>query len=156
LLVAARSSFYMPMMLGSVTAQMLNAGTSTHISIAGFSLVLGAGIGRKVIKDEKQRQRTYRQQQAKAAVRKFVDEVAFVMNKETRDSLRVTQRQLRDDFQGRALQLQRSALEAMEAARHVAELNEQERRVRERELSKREDRLEEVRTAVREVVTARG
>ena len=37
-----------------------------------------------------------------AAAGKFIDEVAFEMNKETRDGLRLTQRSLRDEFQARA------------------------------------------------------
>ena len=94
---------------------MLGGGPVIHLAMAGFSLVLGTGIGKKIIGDEKKRQQTYRQQQAKGAVRRFIDEVAFVLNKETRDVLRTAQRHLRDDFQSRAKQLERSAYEAMEA-----------------------------------------
>ena len=109
--------------------------------------MLGTGIGKKIIGDEKKRQQTYRQQQAKGAVRRFIDEVAFVMNKETRDVLRTAQRHLRDDFQGRAMQLERSAYEAMEAARRLGELDEAQLAARERELQTREGQLESVRAA---------
>ena len=108
-----------------------------HLAMAGFSLVLGTGIGKKIIGDEKKRQQTYRQQQAKGAVRRFIDEVAFVLNKETRDVLRTAQRHLRDDFQGRAKQLERSAYEAMEAARRLGGLDEAQLAARERELQAR-------------------
>jgi GTPase SAR1 family protein len=155
LLVAARSSYYLPMMLGTVAANVMGGGVVIHLAMAGFSLVLGTGIGKKIIGDEKKRQQTYRQQQAKAAVRRFVDEVAFVLNKETRDVLRTAQRHLRDDFQGRAKQLERSAYEAMEAARRLGGLDEAQLAVRERELQAREGQLESVRATAREVAGAR-
>ncbi len=155
LLVAARSSYYLPMMMGTVAANVMGGGIVIHLAMAGFSLVLGTGIGKKIIGDEKKRQQTYRQQQAKAAVRRFIDEVAFVMNKETRDVLRAAQRHLRDDFQGRAMQLERSAYEAMEAARRLSELDETQLAARERELQTREGQLESVRAAAREVAGAR-
>lgn len=117
LMMAARTSLYLPMVMGSMAVNLISGGVIVHLAIAGISATLGAGIGSKIIKDERTRQRTYRQQQAKAAVRRFVDEVAFVMNKQTRDGLRTTQRQLRDDFQQRALLLQASATAAVAAAR---------------------------------------
>ena len=125
LMTAARTSFYVPIMLGSRGGGRVLGGVGivVHLAIAGISLSLGAGIGRKIIADERKRQRTYRQQQAKAAVRRFVDEVAFIMNKQTRDGLRSTQRQLRDDFQARAMLMDRSAGQALEAARRTSGLD---------------------------------
>jgi hypothetical protein len=155
LLVAARSSYYLPMMLGTVAAGLLGGGPVIHLAMAGFSLVLGTGIGKKIIGDEKKRQQTYRQQQAKAAVRRFIDEVAFLLNKETRDILRTAQRHLRDDFQSRAKQLERSAYEAMEAARRLSGLDEAQLAARDRELQTRENQLDSVRTAAREVAGTR-
>ena len=111
LMMAARTSFYVPIMLGSLArAGHSGAGDRRPPGASrAISLSLGGGIGRKIIADERKRQRTYRQQQAKAAVRRFVEEVAFIMNKQTRDGLRSTQRQLRDDFQARAMLMDRSA-----------------------------------------------
>lgn len=151
-MVAARSSYYLPMMLGTVAMNFVPGGVVVHLALMGVALMLGTGIGKKIIGDEKKRQRTYRQQQAKSAARRFVDEVAFALNKETRDVLRTAQRHLRDDFQTRALQLERSAHEAMAAARRVSELDADERADRAEELRLRESRLESVRAAAREVV----
>ena len=64
--------------------------------------MLGAGIGRKLLRDERQRQLTYRRQQAKIACRRYLDEVAFVIGKDCQDSLRRTRRELRDEFEARA------------------------------------------------------
>ena len=149
LMTAARTSFYLPMLMGSVAASILTGGLPVHLIIVGFSLVLGAGIGRKIIKDEKTRQRTYRQQQAKAAVRRFVDEVAFLAGKQTRDGLRQAQRELRDDFQRRAMMLHSSASAARAAAERARGLTGSEQRVRVRELEERQRQVDEVRQAVR-------
>jgi hypothetical protein len=148
-MTAARTSFYLPMLMGSVAASMLTGGLPVHLIIVGFSLALGAGIGRKIISDERKRQRTYRQQQAKAAVRRFVDEVAFLAGKQTRDGLRQAQRELRDDFQRRATMLHSSANAAREAAERARRLSEADQRVRVRELEERQRQVDQVRAAVR-------
>ena len=69
-------------------------------------------MGRKAIKDEKERMLNLRRQQSKAAFRKYVDEVTFQVGKESRDSLRRVQRDLRDHFTARAEELQASTIEA--------------------------------------------
>ena len=155
LMMAARTSFYVPIMLGGIAASVIpGLGIVAHLAIAGISLSLGAGIGRKIIADERKRQRTYRQQQAKVAVRRYVEEVAFLLNKQTRDGLRSTQRQLRDDFQARAMLMDRSAARALEAAQRTSGLDAETLRARQRELEAEDRRLDEVRTAAREVVDA--
>jgi hypothetical protein len=157
LVSAARSGVYIPMMLGSVALNLIpGVGTLLSASIISVSVALGAGIGGKIIKDERTRHRTYRQQQAKVAVRKFIDEVAFVMNKQTRDGLRATQRQLRDDFHARALLMHRSAVESMAAAKQVAQLSTEELNRRRQQLDHQEGQLDQVRAAARELVSARG
>ena len=151
LMVAARTSFYVPLVLGGFAASFI---PGFGIAIAGVSVGLGAGIARKIIKDERTRQRTFRQQQAKAAVRKFVDEVAFAMNKQTRDGLRATQRQLRDDFQARAMLMQRSAAESLEAARQASRLGPAEQQRRRQQLQDQDHQLGRVRATARELAGA--
>ena len=54
-------------------------------------VALGAGfIGRKLIRDERQRQLTYRRQQAKIACRRYLDEATSSSSKDCLDSLRRT------------------------------------------------------------------
>jgi hypothetical protein len=126
----------------------------TPVVAIGIAATLGAGIGGKLLKDERKRQRTYRQQQAKAAVRRYIDEVAFVMNNDTRDSLRKTQRQLRDDFQERAGLIHRSATAALTAADRTAKLPPAEQSARAVQLSAENDRLRSMRSGLREVALA--
>ena len=72
---------------------------TTLLIIAAGGAAWARSSGGKLFQMEGKRQRAYRQEQAKAAAGKFVDEVAFEMNKDTRDGLRRTQRRLRDEFQ---------------------------------------------------------
>jgi signal recognition particle receptor subunit beta len=150
LVMAGRTSIIVPMLvisLGSVLALPV-------LAVAGIAATLGAGIGGKLLKDERKRQRTYRQQQAKAAVRRYVDEVAFVMNKDTRDSLRKTQRQLRDDFQERAALIHRTTAAALTAADRSARLAPAEQSARAAQLSVEGERLRSIRSGLREVALA--
>jgi len=127
---AARSSFYLPMMLGTVASGLLGLRPAGSDSGAGDVGGARGGHGRKIIKDERQRQLTYRQQQARTAARKFVVDVAFRINQQTRDGLHATQRRLRDDFSERALLLERSATQALAAVQRAGALDEEHRRDR--------------------------
>jgi hypothetical protein len=149
LMMVGRTGIFVPMILFSVVSAIF-----TPLAGAGVAVALGAGIGGKLLKDERKRQRTYRQQQAKGAVRRYVDEVAFVMNKDTRDSLRKTQRQLRDDFQERAGLIHRSVAAALTAADRSARLDPTQRAERAAELSTESHRLSNLRTGLREVAMA--
>lgn len=149
LMMAGRTGVFVPMIVFSLGSLFLPV-----IAVAGVAGVLGAGIGGKLLKDERKRQRTYRQQQAKAAIRRYVDEVAFVMNKDTRDSLRQTQRQLRDDFQQRASLIHRSAAAALSAADRSARLAPAEQSARATQLAAEGERLRSLRSGLREVARA--
>jgi len=115
ILSSGRLAAYVPLMALSVALH-------TTLLILPPAALVGAVVGRKLFQMEGKRQRTYRQGQAKAAAGKFVDEVAFEMNKDTRDGLRRTQRRLRDEFQSRAGSIQASTSAALAAARRVADL----------------------------------
>ena len=149
LMMAGRAGVFVPMIVFSLGSIIFSP-----FAVAGVAVALGAGIGTKLLKDDKKRQRTYRQQQAKAAVRRYVDEVAFVMNKDTRDSLRKTQRQLRDDFQERAGLIHRSATAALSAADRSSRLAPEAKATRAAELSAENERLRSLRSGLREVAMA--
>jgi len=151
LLIAARSSYYLPMMAGSVVAGFMGLQGVEHLAITGVAALLGTGIGQKIFKDERTRQRTFRQQQAKASLRKYIEDVSFVLNKQSQDELRSTQRQLRDEFQDRAVLLARSATAASESARRVSELGPAARREHHRELARQRDQLGQLRQTVADV-----
>lgn len=101
---------------------------------APLGLVAGVLMGRKALRDDRDRQLTARRQQAKQAVRKYVDEVSFQVTKDSRDTLREVQRELRDLFTARAEELARSTGEAVTAAQAAVKADEATRTARIREL----------------------
>ena len=114
LVVAGRTAMLIPLTLYGLT-QVVALGPLAVV-IAPLGVVLGIGIGHRLITNERQRQLTHRQQLATAAARKYVDEALFVISKETQDALRTTARQLRDGFQQQALEIHRSSVRALSVA----------------------------------------
>jgi gas vesicle protein len=114
---AFRSTFYAFSMFSTVGA-LVGA-----VAVAPAALVLGLAVGGKAMRDERAKSRQQRRAHAKVAVRTYLDEVAFVAGKETRDALRTMQRALRDHFTALAAEQQRSHAEAVAAARRAAEVD---------------------------------
>jgi GTPase SAR1 family protein len=114
----------------------------------GFHFVaagIGLAMGKKGMADEKKRHLQMRQAQAKNAVRKFCDEVTFGIGKDSRDTVRRVQRQLRDFYGSRAEELNRSNAEALQAAQAAAQQSEAQRQARVRDLTAELGRLRELR-----------
>ena len=144
MLMATRSAMFVPMALFGVAGSLLGTIGIGSVVLAPFSLVLAAGIGQKIIRDERKRQIAHRRQQAKLAARRYVEEVGFIMNKESRDALRRTQRFLRDDFQLRAVSLHRSSTTALGAARQAMQMSAPQRSARVSQLRSEAEQLRQV------------
>lgn len=105
-------------------------------SIAGLALInplsIGAGLvlGAKAYHDEKGLRLARRRNDAKVAVRRYLDDVQFQVSKTLRDRLRQVQRGLRDYYTLRAEELQRSLTESLTAARAAAQSSQVEREER--------------------------
>lgn len=112
-----------------------------------LALVVGIGLGRKALREEKKRSLTTRQSQAKAAVRKHIDAVSFAAGKETRDIARRLQRDLRDEFTARAERLQESTREALAAAERATKEELGTREQRRRDVTAELERLAKVRAS---------
>jgi hypothetical protein len=114
-------------------------------------LALGAAVflGGKAVGDERKRIITKRQNEAKAAVRRYVDDVTFQISKDSRDRLRAAQRDLRDHFNGQADQLKRSLQESVSAAERAVKSTRAERESRIAEITAELQALEEVRRRAR-------
>ena len=102
-------------------------------------------MGHKGLRDEKKRQLTQRRTQARNAIRRYCDEVSFVMGKDSRDTLRRIQRQLRDHYSGLAEELNRSNAEAMGAAADAAKRTQAERDRRMKDIAAELARLQQLR-----------
>ena len=114
---AFRSTFYSFTMFSTV-------GALVGAAVAPAALVLGLVVGGKQVRDERAKTRQQRRNQAKVAVRTYLDEVAFVAGKESRDALRVMQRGLRDHFVALATEQQRCHTEAVAAAKRALQADQ--------------------------------
>lgn len=133
-MVALKSAYggaLMFTMLGSLMGVMLGP----------IGIGIGLVMGHKGLRDEKKRQINQRRSQAKNAMRRYCDEVNFVMGKDSRDTLRRIQRQLRDHYSGLAEELNRSNAQAMQAAQDAARRTQTEREQRLKDLNAELERL---------------
>ncbi|MFI7603063.1 dynamin family protein [Actinoplanes sp. NPDC049681] len=133
--------------------QFLGAFTAARITYGGFYLlgavgalfnvalaapigvIAGLTLGRRLMKQERERQVLQRRQQAKAALRRYVDDVTFHVGRDSREAVRRTQRFLRDEFAARAAEMQRSAAATAAAVRETAALPDDARQARARQLA---------------------
>lgn len=128
MLVGMKGSYGGVLMFGLITTLM------------GMALVnpisVGAGVvlGTKAYRDDKQARIVKRRADAKVAIRKFTDDVGFQVGKESKDRLRLIQRQLRDHFTELAEQTLRSLSESLRAAQEAATVEEAQRQRRVAEL----------------------
>ncbi|MBJ7340201.1 dynamin-like GTPase family protein [Mycolicibacterium sp.] len=109
-------------------------------------LSLGAGLvlGRKAYKEDMENRMLRVRNEAKTNMRRFVDDVSFVVSKESRDRLKGIQRQLRDHYRDIANQTTRSLNESLQASLAAAKMEMDERDTRVRELERRLDILRQV------------
>jgi gas vesicle protein len=128
-------------------------GGMVGLSLAPLAIPIGLLMGRAGLKEEKKRQLTMRQGQAKNAVRKYADEVTFVISKDSRDTLRRIQRQLRDHYSARASELQRSTSQALAAANDAAKRTEGDRQSRLKDLEAEIKRLTTLRARAAALIT---
>jgi Dynamin family len=127
-LIGVRGSYTGVLMTGLVT------------SLAGLALInpvsLAAGVllGRKAYNDDKQQRLQRRQSEAKAVVRRHLDEVVFHVGKHLKDRLRLVQRTLRDLITDTVDELSRSLADSLRAAQQASKDATAERVARIREL----------------------
>ena len=98
------------------------------------TIVIGLFMGRSALRGEKERQLNMRRGQARQAHHKYTDEVSFVVGKDSRDTLRRTQRRMRDFFAARAEELHRSTTTALAAAQQAVKSDASARQKRLRDV----------------------
>lgn len=122
--------------------------------LAGFALVnpisISAGLllGTKAYSDDRANRLKRRQSEAKAAVRRYIDDVTFQVTKQLKDRLRLVQRTLRDHFTEVAGDLQRSSVDALRQANAAAKASDTERAERIQFLKKHRSRIAELEKAL--------
>ncbi len=129
-------------------------------TMAGLALInpisIGAGValGAKGVRDDKKRALVRRQFEAKAAMRRHLDEVQFAVGKDSRDMLRRMQRTLRDHFASVAEELHTSVTGSVNAAQSAVRTTESERNSRIADLQAELERLEALATRARALAKA--
>ena len=119
-------------------------------SVAGLGmfnpLSLGAGLllGRKAYKEDMENRMMRVRNEAKTNLRRFIDDVLFVVTKESRDRLKNVQRQLRDHYREIANQATRSLNDSLQSTIAAARMEETERANRIRELERQQNILVQV------------
>jgi hypothetical protein len=108
--------------------------------IFGMALInplsVGAGLllGRKAYREDKEARLKRRQAEAKALVRRQLDDVTFQVGKQLKDRLRLVQRSIRDHFTDIADEHHRSLGDSVAAAQKAATTYALEKEVRIREI----------------------
>jgi hypothetical protein len=128
----------------------------TLVGLGGLLNPLGIGAGvvlaAKAVRDERKRIMSRRQNEARAAVRRYVDDVTFQVSKDSRDRLRGIQRDLRDHFTNRAEELKRSLTESLQAAERAVQASVGERQQRIPVIQAELARLAKLRAAAEDLV----
>ncbi|MGH4003498.1 MAG: dynamin family protein, partial [Pseudonocardiaceae bacterium] len=125
-------------------------GTLVGLSLINpFSVGAGLLLGGKTITDERRRIVSRRQNDAKVAVRRYIDDVIFQASKETRDMLRRVQRDLRDHFTTLAEETNRSLTDSLRAAERSVKTSKGDRERRLAEIKSELERLEMLQQKVR-------
>lgn len=121
--------------------------------VAPVSVAIGLAMGRKQQREEQRRQLQQRRQAAKQTYRSYVDEVSFVVSKQSRDTLRQLHRELRDGWSERARELQRSARQALAAAEEASRSASAGREARRADLRAELERIDALRREARALLT---
>lgn len=102
-------------MRGSYGGVVMIGMLSSVVGLGLFNpLSVGAGLilGRMAYKEDKQNRLLRVRSEAKANVRRFVDDISFVVSKQSRDRLKMIQRLLRDHYREIAEEITRSLTES--------------------------------------------
>ncbi|MFF2344898.1 dynamin family protein [Pseudarthrobacter sp. NPDC058119] len=133
--------------------------------IFGMALInplsVGAGLllGRKAYREDKETRLKRRQGEAKALVRRQLDDVTFQVGKQLKDRLRLVQRTIRDHFTEIADEYHRSLSDSVAAAQKAANSYAQEKEGRMRDIRaelRKVDALHRAAEAVAAEVSAAG
>jgi hypothetical protein len=109
-------------------------GSLVGVQLGPIGLGIGLVMGHRGLREEKKRQVQRRRAEARNAVRRYCDEVVFVASKDSRDTLRRVQRQLRDHYSGLAEELNRSNAQALAGAAEAAKRTQADRDKRRRDV----------------------
>lgn len=121
-------------------------GSMVGIVLGPIGVGIGLVLGHRGLREEKKRQVQKRRTEARNAVRRYCDKVTFVAAKDSRDTLRRVQRELRDHYTGLAEELNRSNAAALAAATEAANRSQTDRAKRLKDVDAELERLRKLRS----------
>jgi Dynamin family len=137
-LVAMKSAYGGAMMFTLV-------GSMVGIILGPIGIGIGLVLGHRGLREEKKRQVQKRRADAKNAVRRYCDKVTFVASKDSRDTLRRVQRELRDHYTALAEELNKSNSRALTAASEAAKRTQTDRAKRLKDVDAEIARIKQLR-----------
>src|SRR5439155_25737254 len=97
---------------------------------------------------------TGRRQQAKMTVRKYIDDVNFLVGKDFRDTMRHLQRELHDNLAGLAEELQRTTAATLQAVQQSAQQDQTQRQQRLQTVDNELKRLANAKAKLQQMMSA--
>lgn len=126
-------------------------GSMVGIVLGPIGVGIGLVLGHRGLREEKKRQVQKRRTEARNAVRRYCDKVTFVAAKDSRDTLRRVQRELRDHYTALAEELNKSNAAALTAATEAANRTQSDRAKRLKDVDAELDRIRKLRTKAQAV-----
>jgi hypothetical protein len=120
-------------------------GSLVGVQLGPIGLGIGLVMGHRGLREEKKRQVQRRRAEARNAIRRYCDEVVFVASKDSRDTLRRVQRQLRDHYGALAEELNRTNAQALAGASEAAKRTQADREQRLRDVESELTRVRQLR-----------
>jgi hypothetical protein len=128
-------------------------GSMVGVVLGPIGVGIGLVLGHRGLREEKKRQVQKRRTEARNAVRRYCDKITFVAAKDSRDSLRRVQRELRDHYTALAEELNRSNAAALTAATEAANRTRSDREKRLKDVDAELERIRKLRVRAQAVAT---
>ena len=128
-------------------------GSMVGVMLGPIGIGIGLVLGHRGLREEKKRQVQKRRSEAKNAVRRYCDKVTFVAGKDSRDTLRQVQRELRDHYTSLAEELNKSNSAALVAASEAATRTKAERERRLKDVEAELARIKQLRDRAKAVAS---
>ncbi len=128
-LVSTTQGFNSGLVLGSSMLGIIGAHIAVMALVPVLTVPTAVYMGRRAFFDDRTRRKAQRSVEMKRLASRYLDEISFIVQKHSRDTIRRTHRQIRDHFVERLELLERTlqqAIQAAEAARakHAAGISE--------------------------------
>jgi GTPase SAR1 family protein len=137
---------YSGLMVFGFLGRILPVGAAALLMSNPVTMVIGAAFAGQTVLTAKKRNLAIRRQQARAAIRGFLDEVQFETGHQLTEVIRMHQRTLRDHFSSRVSELQRTYRDLAESTRKEAASTYEQQAARAEQLRSDLERLRGLRS----------